>query len=78
MWIYHSPIGIIEIKYDNRAEKLALWLNDVCGGYYLTPEAAADDVFTQHSGIDAIDDLEEPDCFLLPHDLGEWIKVPDK
>lgn len=78
MWIYHSPVGTIEIKYDHRSEKLALWLNNDCGGHYSTPEAAADDVFTQHSGIDAIDDLQEPESDKLPHDLSEWLEVPDK
>ena len=47
MWIYDSPIGKIEIKFDCNVKKYALWLGDECGGFYPTPEAAADDVYTQ-------------------------------
>ena len=78
MWIYDSPIGKIEIKFDCNVKKYALWLGDECGGFYPTPEAAADDVYTQTSGIDAIDYLKDSKSNILPHDLGDWNKIPDK
>lgn len=43
----------------------------------LAPKPAADDVYTQTSGIDAIDYLKESRSGILPHDLGDWDKVPD-
>lgn len=77
MWVCHSPIGTIKIKYDHEVKKYALWLGDECGGYYPSAEAAADDVYTQTSGIDAIDYLKDSRSAILPHDLGDWDKVPD-
>ena len=59
MWIYNCPLGKMEIKFDHNVKKYALWLGDECGGYYPSAEAAADDVYTQTSGIDAIDYLKE-------------------
>lgn len=78
MWIYESPIGKIEIKFDHKVKKYALWLGDECGGFYPTPEAAADDVYTQTSGIDAIDYLDDLKSIILPDGLGKWGKIPDK
>ena len=73
MWIYNCPLGKMEIKFDHNVKKYALWLGDECGGYY----PRADDVYTQTSGIDAIDYLKESRSGILPHDLGDWDKVPD-
>lgn len=70
MWIYNCPLGKMEIKFDHNVKKYALWLGDECGGYYPSAEAAADDVYTQTSGIDAIDYLKESRSGILPHDLG--------
>ena len=67
----------MEIKFDLNVKKYDLWLGDECGGYYPSAEAAADDVYTQTSGIDAIDYLIESRSGILPHDLGYWDKVPD-
>ena len=77
MWIYNCPLGKMEIKFDHNVKKYALWLGDECGGYYPSAEAAADDVYTQTSGIDAIDYLKESRSGILPHDLVDWDKVPD-
>ena len=77
MWSYDSPIGKIIIKFDRSVKKYALWLGDECGGFYPTPVAAADDVYTQTSGIDAIDYLKDSKSNILPHDLGDWNKIPD-
>ena len=77
MWIYDSPIGKIEIKFDRNVKKYALWLGDECGGFYPTPEAAADDVYTQSSGIDTIDSLKGSKSNILPDGLGKWDKIPD-
>ena len=77
MWIYDSPIGKIEIKFDRNVKKYALWLGDECGGFYPTPEAAADDVYTQSSGIDTIDSLKGSKSNLIPDGLGKWDKIPD-
>ena len=77
MWIYDSPIGKIEIKFDRNVKKYALWLGDECGGFYPTPEAAADDVYTKSSGIDAIDSLKGSKSYLIPDGLGKWDKIPD-
>ena len=77
MWIYNCPLGKMEIKFDHNVKKYALWLGDECGGYYPSAEAAADDVYTQTSGIDALDYLKESRSGILPHDLGDWDKVPD-
>ena len=38
-------------------------------GSYDSPEAAADDVYTQHTGWDAWDGPDRPEA---PADLGEW------
>ncbi len=38
-------------------------------GSYSTPEAAADDVYTQHTGWD---DWDNPIRSNAPRDLGEW------
>lgn len=73
MWTYNCSLGKMKIKFDPNKRKYGLWLNDECGGYYLDPNAAADDVYTQTSGIDDIDYLDDTD--ILPQDLGDWHKV---
>jgi hypothetical protein len=50
------------IEYDGDWEVL---------GSYLSPSAAADDVFTQHTGYSQWDDSVRHDA---PSDLGEWQK----
>lgn len=75
MWIYKCPIGTIAIKFDDNVKKYAIWLGCECGGFYTIPEAAADDVYTQTSGINAIDFFS--DSSILPHDLSDWSKMPD-
>ncbi len=47
-----------------------LYYNNYCLGFYLTPQAAADDVYKFSTGCDEWDNLEgitEP-----PYDLKEW------
>lgn len=70
MWIYNTPVGtwVIRINRDNRYE---LCLGDNCFGVYSSAVAAADDVFTQHTGCDKWDDL---DLDSIPTDIYEWEK----
>jgi hypothetical protein len=70
-FIYKSSVGVLEILQDHDGR----WMfcaDDVVWGHYNTPAAAADDVYTQHTGFDAWDDLDDVD---EPCDLSEWTRA---
>lgn len=75
MWIHKTSVGTLKIKYDSKVKKYALLLNDECSGYYSSPEAAADDVSTQHSGFDEIDNLPSDEIDDFSNNLGSWEEV---
>jgi hypothetical protein len=68
----HTSVGTFWIRPENM-HGWSLFID--CGGdteslgSYSSPEAAADDVYTQHTGWDAWDIPNRRDA---PTDLGEW------
>ena len=69
MWVYRSPIGPMCI-YPNSSARYCLKIRDTVYGFYSSPVAAADDVYTFTTGCNEWDFL-----FLSanpPTDLSEW------
>jgi len=71
VFIFRNPAGLFSIR--PQQGRWGLWIGDELLGSYHRPEAAADDVYTQHTGWDAWDD-KEPDGS-EPTDLSEWQRV---
>lgn len=72
MWIYKSPIGLMQI-YLNSSGRYSLQIRDTVYGFYSSPAAAADDVCTFTTGCNDWDFL-----FLSanpPIDLSEWQRL---
>lgn len=67
---YKSPVGLFRIL--PHKDRWALWLEDDVSGYYQSPVAAADDVYTQTTGFSEWDRLKLDD---IPTDLSEWEKL---
>ncbi len=76
IFFYKSPIGILRIQYNIREKKWFLIINEIFYGPYLSPIAAADDVYTQTTGDDEWDSLET-DAFIedIPTDIYCWEKI---
>jgi hypothetical protein len=66
---YVSPVGVLWIKPQPGTDRVALGIDEEPLGSYHTPQAAADDVYTQHTGSHAWDSLTN---VRLPRDLSEW------
>ena len=77
MWIHETSVGTLSTTYDPKVKKYALCLNDDCSGYYSSPEAAADDVYAQHSGFEEIDNLPFDEIDEFSDNLGCWEKWDD-
>lgn len=73
MWVYHSPIGDLVVKLWTNG-RYALLHNGECYGFWATPQAAADEVYTHTTGCSEWDAL---DCQVddVPTDLSEWEKI---
>lgn len=73
MWIYHSPVGDLVIKQLPNG-KYALLHNGEMYGFWRSPQAAAEDVYTHATGCSNWDLL---DCQIdnAPVDLTEWEKI---
>lgn len=71
VFVFRSAYGMFVIKPHNG--RWGLWCGDELLGSYHRPEAAADDVYTQHTGCDGWDD-KEPDG-TEPMDLSEWERI---
>lgn len=74
MWTYDSVIGTMHICPDHNTGKYILVINDNAYGAYLSPVAAADDVYTFTTGCSDWDELDgdiEMMCS-APTDLSEW------
>jgi hypothetical protein len=70
---FRSPVGTLWIKPQRNSDRFWLGINDERVGSYHSPEAAADDVYTQHTGWrpwDSASGLQKP------RDLTEWERVP--
>lgn len=72
MYIYNSPIGTFTIRALNG--RFALLFDHDALGFYESPIAAADDVYTHTTGLDEWDSL---DCQIdnVPTDIFEWQKI---
>ncbi len=68
MWFYKTEVGTFNIRkqFDGC---WGLWLDDGMLGSYLSPEAAADDVYTQSTGCYEWDSLQS---VTEPMDLLDW------
>jgi hypothetical protein len=68
----HTAVGTFWIRPDN-VHGWSLFIDEDGNvellGSYSSPEAAADDVYTQHTGWNEWDIPNRPD---VPTDLGEW------
>ena len=73
MWVYDSPAGRMLIIGNSSGYELRIG-DDFCGRY-LAPEAAADDVFTQHTDCNLWDRIEAPSD--TPSCLREWQWMSD-
>lgn len=73
MWLYESPVRKITISHYR--DKYALRINEDFCELYLTPESAADNVYTQHTNYDLWDFFPAPDD--LPSCLAEWLTIQD-
>lgn len=73
LYIYKSSIGLIAIKFDKNVNKLALWINDDCYGFYTSKAAAADDVAQFETGCYDWDCLYGTATY--PRDIREWEKI---
>ena len=70
MWIYKSSVGTFSIRKQSNGFWGPLIDNEALGAYN-SPEGAADDVYTQHTGHDSWDLLPP---VIEPTDLTEWEK----
>jgi hypothetical protein len=70
---YKSPIGVFIIQFDNNVSKWALVLNGIIYGHYLSPIAAADDVYCQSTGAYEWDSISALNLS-IPTDIYEWEK----
>ncbi len=70
VWYYKTRVGTFHIRPDayNR-HRWSLWIDDENLGSYDSPDAAADDVYTQHTGWNEWDSLPS---VTQPTDLTEW------
>lgn len=72
MWYYKTQIGTFQIR-PGESGVFDLWIHDDKLGSYLSPVAAADDVYMQVTTCNEWDALPSID---QPTDLSEWTKVP--
>ena len=68
MFYYESPVGLFTIAKDE--DCYILQLDDEILGRYNSPEAAADDVYTQHTGSFLWDSFDLPPA--APTGVNEW------
>lgn len=71
MYKYHSPIGLMIIKYNPESQRFLLIINDMCYGSYHSAVAAADDVYVHVTGCDEWDFLDG-EVLDSPSDISEW------
>lgn len=74
---YKSPIGVFIIQFDISKSKWALGLNGIIHGYYSSPVAAADDVFSHVTGAYEWDSMDISDLS-TPTDIYEWEKYQNR
>jgi hypothetical protein len=72
IFVYRSPVGIFYITYNQNIEKWALGTDDEVYGYYLSPVAAADDVYCQSTGCYEWDVLDITKLLDAPTDICCW------
>lgn len=70
MWLYNSPVGLMRIFF-NSSERYSLEIDGTVYGFYHSPIAAADDVYTHSTGCDSWD-LLDGNIQDVPTDLYEW------
>lgn len=76
VFTYKSPVGTFSIRYDGRASKWALGMDDEVYGHYLSPVAAASDVYCQVTGCNEWDSLDVGVIgSTAPTDIYEWALV---
>ncbi len=68
MWLYESPVGVMQIVKDG--DRYNLLIGDDFCDIYPDPDSAADNVFTQHTGYDPWDNLRDPKG--VPTCVHEW------
>ena len=68
MFYYDSPIGLFTIQLEDG--RYVLRLEEEILGRYHAPHAAADDVYTQHVGLELWDSLPLPAD--TPTGIAEW------
>ena len=73
MWVYHSPIGDLIIKRWTNGKYVLLYDNERYG-FWASPQAVADEVYTHSTGCTEWDLL---DCQVEdePSDLSEWQRL---
>jgi hypothetical protein len=72
VYYYRSRVGTFWIRpQSSNPGRVQLGVGDEILGSYHSPQAAADDVYTQHTGFDAWDSLPS---VTEPTDLSEWQK----
>lgn len=72
MWVYKSPVGLMKIFKNKQGTYTLLISEDVCG-FFNSPIAAADNVFTFTTGCGDWDDLDgsiDP-----PTDIFQWKRL---
>ena len=72
MWIYETPIGIMQI-YKNHSGHYSLQINNAVYGFYHSAIAAADDVYMFATGCNEWDSME--DIIDPPSSIHEWRQV---
>jgi hypothetical protein len=72
MYLYQSPVGLMEIKYDRSNNRFLLLIEGLCYGAYDSAPAAAHDVYAQTTGFCEWDLLDA--AILKPAHLDEWEK----
>ena len=71
MWIYQTSKGIIRIFFNG--QNYSLFVFDDVYGFYPSPIAAADDVYTFTTGNynwDSLEGIIEP-----PESIDEWVRI---
>ena len=72
MWVYESPIGLMEIKFNSSSGKYLLIINGTCYEKHNSAISAADNVYMHCTGCYEWDCLDgQVD---VPHDIYEWEK----
>ena len=74
-YYYKTSVGTVWIRPQPDTDRFHLGIGDGPLGSYHSPEAAADDVYTQHTGWRPLDRLPKSE---LPRDITEWqVGVPE-